>query len=238
MSSTTGPTNGQAPDRPSVKYVGEAGDDWDERSITKSYHRMKAADAIPYIARLKKEYLVKDDARVKLEKIEDEEHRIMESRHRLDKSSSRNGQLKELNELFWKWREEADSCNDKEKRIPPLSSTNRESLIKPTIGCQKPSCKGVRQASENDDPADDLNVYFMFFKKDGDEWKGEDYHKPGFQKYEHFPDQRISMRDALHDENHNPFKPIQTGEQYLRYIHIPANHMGVSESVLTPACLI
>lgn len=237
MPPTTSPTNDQAPDHTSVKYVGETADDWDERSITKSYHRMKAEDAIPYIATLKKESLVKHDAMVKLEKLEDEEHRIMESRERLKKSSSRSGQLKELEALFWQWRKEADLCTDEDKKLRAHSSADRTALVKPTIGCRGPPCKGVRKVEEDDDPADDLNVYFMFFKKNGEEWKGEDYHEQRFPKYEHFPNQRISVHDALHDAVHNPFKPIRdekTGKPYLRYIHIPANHMAVSGTDFAP----
>lgn len=237
MAATTVPASGDSPRSPSHEWIGEEADDWDKRSITKSYHRMKAEDAIIYVDDLRKDLQKKDynpESKVQWEKLEDEEHSILESRARLNKRSGpRSGQLKELEKLFWEWRKEPDRHTGDSKPFK-YSAKRRKEHIKPNI-CPGPlGCKGVKAVEEDDDPAHDLNVYFMFFKKHGDEWKGEDYHKQKFPLYEHFPNQRITVHDALHDRENNPFKPIhdETGKPYLRYIHVPANHMGVSEVIL------
>lgn len=235
MAATTVPASGDAPRSPSHEWVGEDADEWDKRSITKSYHRMKAEEARIYVADLRKDLRKPNynpESKVQWEKLEDEEHSIMEARARLNKRSGPgSGQLKELERLFWEWRDEPHRRTGDSKPFK-YPATRRNDHVKPDI-CPGPlGCKGVKNVEEDDDPAHDLNVYFMFFKKQGDEWKGEDYHKQRFPLYEHFPNQRITLHDALHDSEHNPFKPIyddETGKPYLRYIHIPANHMGVSE---------
>jgi hypothetical protein len=240
MAPATSATADQAPDSPSNEWVGETADDWDKRSVTKSYHRMTAEEALKYVADLRrrkdgqrKDGQRKNRAKVDWEKLEDEEHRIIESRARLNQHSTR---LKELDDLFWEWRNEPFGYKGKKKCFQHSEDT-RKANVKPNICPGSPACSGVKNVGKNDDPAHDLNVYFMFFKKTGDEWKGVDYHKQRFQDYEHFPNQRISVHDALQDNDHNPFKPIpdDDGGPYLRYIHIPANHMGVSKDIFASA---
>lgn len=231
MTPNSNPTNGQAPSHPSGKRVGDAADEWDSRSITKAYHRMEAREASPYVDRLRRESPGIHKSKVELEKLEDNERQIMKCRDRLGRNPSTRGLQKELQELFEKWRDEPDIRTGDKK---PFKSSweNRQTFVKPTI-CTGPG-NGEREVEDKDDPAHDMNAYFMFFKREGEEWKGEDYHKGRFPQYEHFPNQRISVHDALYDDEHNPFNPAFDDDKdkpRLRYIHIPANHMGVSQNI-------
>lgn len=223
MTSNSAPTNGQAPDSTSDIWVGEKADEWNDRSVTKSYHRMEARKSKGYIDSLRN-----SDSKAKLEKLEDDERRIMECRTRLSKNPRTKKLQDELEVLFQKWWDETEGRDPEVKKIRH-SRAERKALVKPNI-CSA-SGKHARDVGENDDPAHDVNAYFMFFKRHGDEWKGHNYRGQRFPKYEKFPNQRITVHDALHDDTHNPFKPIhdETGAPYLRYIHIPANHMGVSK---------
>lgn len=232
MASNSTPTNGQAPDSTSDKWVGEKADEWDDRSVTKGYHRMEAEKAPGYIENLRK-----TNSRAKLEKLEDDERRIKECRTRLSKSSKTKKLQDELESLFQKWWDEKEKLDPKGNKIRH-SRAEREALVKPNICSATGS--DAKEVGPDDDPAHDVNAYFMFFKKHDDEWKGHNYHGQRFPEYEKFPNQRITVHEALHDNDHNPFKPIhdESGRPYLRYIHIPANHMGVSKDIFASMTLI
>lgn len=225
MTSLSTSTNGQAPDSTSDRWVGERADEWDDRSVTKNYHRMKASEASNYIESLRNAH-----SKVKLEKLEDDERRIMKCRARVCKNPSTSELQNELQTSFRKWWDEVKLRSGDEKILH--SWDGRKAHVKPNI-CTA-ACSDAREVGVKDDPAHDVNAYFMFFEKIGDEWKGKDYRGQRFPKYEKFPNQRISVHEALHDDIHNPFKPIhdENGKPYLRYIHIPANHMGVSRKTI------
>lgn len=244
MTSNPSPINVQAPNHTSTEWVGDTADDWDPRSITKTYHRMEASKAAEYIDNLRMEAMRaptsdnprKTDPKAALEKLEEDERRILDCRARLSKNPRTKKLQDELEALFQKWWNETEGRSPKMKKITH-SWAEREALVKPDI-CSA-SVNDARGVGDNDDPAHDVNAYFMFFKKHGDEWKGENYRGKKFSEYEKFPNQRMSVHEALHDDTHNPFKPIcdENGISYLRYIHIPANHMGVSNAVFTSLSL-
>lgn len=226
MTSTITPINSQASDSTSANWVGERADEWDSRSVTKHYHRMKASEAPEYIERLRNSH-----SKVKLEKLEEDERRIVECRARVFKNPGTSELQQELETSFRDWWNEVKGHSGDE-RIP-YSWDGRKDRVKPII-CTK-SRGGAREVGVDDDPAHDVNAYFMFFEKKGHEWKGKDYRGQRFPKYEKFPGQRITVHEALYDDTYNPFKPIhdENGKPYLRYIHIPANHMGVSKDTIT-----
>ena len=236
MAPDSNTTNGQAPKPPSIEYVGDTADEWDDRSVTKKYHRMKASEASVYVGDLKRDKLLNPKLKVQLDKLEEDERRIMEGRARLATSLTTEGLLGDLQDLFQEWWDEV-KADGRDKRVGH-SRDEREKFVKPTI-CDPPG-NGVRKVGPKDDPAHEFNIYFMFFEKHGDQWKGKDYRGQNFPEYEHFPNQRISVHEALYNSTHNPFKPIpdENGKPYLRYIHIPANHMGVSKDVCTSISLM
>lgn len=221
-------TDSQALSHTSTKHVGDAEDEWDSNSVTKSYYRMTARDAREYV-----ENLVQNNARVQLEKLRDDERRIMKNCARLSKNTSTRKLQGDLNESFQEWCAEVNT-RDKGKRMGH-SCAERDRLVKPSV-CSMWGHQTSVGVGDDDDPAHDMNAYFIFFEKAGRHWKGTTRHDPGFPKYEKFPDQRVSIHDALIDKDYNPFKPNhENGSPLLRYIHIPANHTGVSKSVFSPA---
>lgn len=234
-------TNGHSTKPPRARYVGEMEDEWDKNSVTKSYHRMRVDVAKQHVDELQKSN--SEDSRVKLEKLEDDERRVMECRARISKNPSTKRLQDELNSSFREWWNEFKGPR-RDQGIQELWNRRKEH-VKPNI-CSESSndTMGVGNDDDDsahddpDDPAHDMKAYFMFFEKDGQDWKGTTVHNQGFPEYEKFPNQRISIHTALHGKAHNPFKPTQDekSQPHLRYIHIPANHMGVSEDVL--ACVI
>lgn len=228
MSPNSGSRNGQAPAHTSKRLIGDTEDVWDKNSTTKSYHRMTVRQAQEYVEDLRLNNRIKE-----LEKLEDDERRILETCARLSKNASTRKLQEDLKRSFRRWCKEVadkDKGKDKGKKIG-LSGADRESFVKPNIlaGSGKPPVR-VR---DDDDPARDMNAYFIFFEKDGKAWKGKTHRGPGFPTYEQFPNQRISIHEALNDHTHNPFKPThdENDNPQLRYIHIPANHTGVSKDL-------
>ncbi|KAG6356053.1 hypothetical protein INS49_015438 [Diaporthe citri] len=195
MSPDSSSNIGQAPGHTGKKPIGDKEDEWDTNSVTKGYYRMTASDAQKYVEGLRQKGATKE-----LEKLEDDERRIMKTCARLSKNTSTKKLQKDLKNSFQEW------CNE----------------------------MAAKEEGDDDDPAHDMKAYFIFFEKIGKDWKGKTKRDPGFPEYEEFPDQRISIHDALNSDTHNPFKPThdETGNPYLRYIHIPANHTGWIEKAM------
>ncbi|KAJ0114784.1 hypothetical protein J7T55_004525 [Diaporthe amygdali] len=218
-------SNDQASDNNNGKEIGDKVDEWHKRGVTKNYYRMEAKQALKHI-----EDLRKPGFEVPLEKIEDDERRILKNRTRLCKVQSTKELLEKLQKSFEDWWVEAKSDKD---TVIKHSWDQRWKLVKPQI-CSEPGkdARGTRDSDDPDDPAHDYNAAFMFFEKDEQHWKGVTYQGQAFPKYENFPHQRISVHKALYDNTHNPFDVTQdeNGQRYLRYIHLPANHMGQAMS--------
>lgn len=230
MSLDSNSNMGQAADRPSKKPIGDTEDKWDTKSVTKTYYRMTVREAREYV-----EDLRANDSKVPLEKLRDDEIRILRNRARLHKTMSTNKLQEELKRSFKEWCDEVNA-KIKGKNIGPFLA-GRESLVKPNV-CPELADK-VWEVGDNEDPAHEINAYFMFFEKGDQEYKGKKYQGQGFPDYESFPDQRITVHEALYSDTHNPFLPIldDNGKPYLRYIHLPANHMGVSHHIFASVCL-
>lgn len=225
MSSNPSPSNGQAPpDHTRNDPIGDTEDEWDTHSVTKGYYRMTVKRAWEYV-----EDLRKNNSKKQLEKLEDDELSIMKNRARLSKNKSTVKLQEDLKVCFKEWCDEVNS-RDKSKNFGHLC-VEQKRLVKPSI-CSVRG-KVAANGGDNEDPAHDMKAYFIFFEKDGEYWKGRTHSGPGFPKYEKFPDQRISVHDALNDDNHNPFEPPRdgNGQPQLQYIHIPANHMGASKDI-------
>lgn len=227
MPSQSDPTNGQAPEHTNVIRMAEEKDKWDRKGVTTTYHRMTALEARKYVEKLRD-----DDSReskVQLEKLQDDENHIMKCRARLSQNSNTKELQQKLKVLYQSWRDEVNARNGDEEM--GRLRDKREDLVKPSICAERR--EDSAKLTDDDDPAHDMKAYFMFFEKDGQAWKGKTLHDQGFPKYESFPNQRIPVYQALYSESHNPFTPTRDGEgkPHLRYIHIPANHMGVSEYV-------
>lgn len=219
-------TDSQAPSHTSTKHVGDAEDEWDSNSVTKSYHRMTAREAWQYV-----EDLQRKKSKVDWEKLQDDERRILKNCARLSKNTSTRKLQEDLKKSFEEWCAEVNA-RDRGRKMG-YQCVERERLVKPNICAMSDE---VVKVGDDDDPANDMNAYFIFFEKAGRDWKGTTRHYPGFPKYEKFPDQRISIHDALTSKAHNPFKPShENGSPLLRYIHIPANHTGVSKSWFSSA---
>lgn len=227
MTSISTSTNGQTLDHTRRDPIGDAEDEWDTHSTTKSYYRMRADEAWKYV-----EDLRRNNSKKQLEKLKDDEDRIMKNRARLSRNTSTKKLQVDLKIAFQEWCAEV---NDRGKgKKMGHSCAEREKLVKPDI-CSGPS--QVPMGEDDDDPAHDMKAYFIYFEKAGKTWKGKTHRADGFPKYEKFPDQRISIHDALNKSTHNPFKPTydDNGNPHLRYIHIPANHTGVSKDVFVSA---
>ncbi|KAL1873161.1 hypothetical protein Daus18300_003980 [Diaporthe australafricana] len=206
----------QAPDH---KWIGDT-EDKDGNGVLKKYYRMKASDSLKYIEHLQSVPQPCPD----LEKLQDDERRIEKTRARLSKIPSTKKLQGKLEASFKDWRDEP---KDPKKTLIRYSWDQRKRHVKPDI-CPEPG-KAATQVGDNDDPAHDFNASFMFFENDGQCWKGKTYHDHDFPSYEEFPNQRLSVHKALYDDSYNPFNVTQNdeGKRYLRYIHLPANHMGM-----------
>lgn len=193
-------------------YVGDKADNWDENSTTKTYYRMEAKDAAHHW-----DTLTPYDK----EKLESDERRIRQTKARLAQQPGNMELLDAVRRSFQEWRTEA-------VRSKRLEDT-QDRLVKPQL-ISDPRLDVKSEIEDN--PAHDIKAGFMFFEKHGQNWKGATYHGQSFPANEKFPNQKLSVQEALYGEEHNPFPP-QTddmGAQYLRYIHLPANHMAVSHT--------
>lgn len=203
--------------------MGEQQDDWAKNSITQSYYRLRVADRDAHVQNLSK-----DDR----SKLEQNEKKIRQTRARLQKSDEAKWKfmLKSLETSFLSWREAASKKPDTAIKHPLEDRTNHMYQLNEL---------GADLGMEPEpDPAKEFKAGLMHFKRSRSEpgagWKGDQkfpYTEAQKEYYGNakFPDQKVSVHDALYNENHNPFKPIsdQEGGQLLKYIHFPANNMEV-----------
>lgn len=191
----------------------EEKDIWDGKSITKSYHRVRFEGLPEYVNNLKendKEKLI-IDAR-----------RIQRSRGYLRRSLKSKKLFSDLKDAFKEWRLDAEERGVKFKH----SSSERAQYFKALdfVGVSI-NIDGIEEADR--DAAHDFKTGVLFFKKCGVGWKEATYHGNGFDKHEKFPNQKMTVHKALFDKDHNPFDETkdEQGRRYLKYIHLPANHM-------------
>lgn len=191
----------------------EEKDVWDSKSITKSYHRLRFEELEGYVKNLN-DY--------DKEKLKTDARRIQRSRVCLE-----NLDAKELflgcDTAFKDWRSDAEIKRDVKFKYP-LSARARGTksldFVEDSID--------FNEVSEADrDAAHDFNTGVLFFEKCGVGWRKATYHGNGFDEHEKFPNQKMTVHKALFDQNHNPFGVTKDKQerQYLKYIHLPSNHM-------------
>lgn len=226
--------------------IGESEDNWTKGSITKTYYRLTVREASEYYNGLSPKNQVKlqsDEKRV--QKIRARLSRL-EAKGRQDEDEKgqhkekevleehRKGHLQRLHDALRQWREEAWQKKDPNKRLKnPFGERGNGpegNLFK------KPLCQdhGDNEGIDgNDNPSHELKTVVMFFEKSENGcWKGVTHHEQPFSEHEQFPGQKLTVHEALYGEKYNPFAPTynKNRQQLLKYIHLPANHMGVSSN--------
>lgn len=200
--------------------VAEQQDEWDGGSITKQYHRLRVEEVPEFLEQLKEN---------ETEKLKVDARRVIWCRAKLAASNENKLLFKEVLESFEEWRLEASLRP--EVRFKYAASERAEH-------CKEPHFLTKKEIDEHskavkDIPAeDDFKAGFLFFQKYKTGWKKATYHKHGFDKHgfdkhEAFPNQKMSVSEALYGEKHNPFSKTKDddGMRHLKYIHLPANHM-------------
>ncbi|KAG8159647.1 hypothetical protein KVR01_010284 [Diaporthe batatas] len=196
----------------------EKKDKWDCDSITKKYYRLRAQELPDFKAKLEENHWkkLKMDAR-----------RIKNCRARLAESKNKRLLLGEVQESFMQWRQEREGKD--------------EARLKFSVDERSRHCKELNISDandilhENDDnPEHEINAGFLFFQKHETRWKKATYHGNGFDKHEKFPDQKLTVHQALYDTQPNPISETKAedGSRLLKYIHLPANHMGWVEQAI------
>lgn len=222
-------TANKRPERTSNTQIkkGEKDDKWDEKSITGSYHRIRV-DMLPeYVKSLK------DNDK---EKLKVDARRIERSRIRLGKSESTSSLLRNVQDSFTEWRLDAERNPEVKflySGVERIQHLKRLDFVEDTVN--------INGATEDEeDPTRDLKAGVLFFEQHGIGWKKTTYHGHGFDKYEQFPNQKITVHQALFGKDHNPFSETkdQQGRRHLKYIHLPANHMGWVEVRLPSGFLL
>lgn len=222
MPNTTPDTNGQPPKAPNNAWIREKEDAWDKKNITKTWYRLRASEA----PALLDHFPTKD-----LDRLVSDEQRIQKTRARLLRDATKKDYLPELQTTFREWR--AEACQ-RPGSIIKQSLAERGNPVGPVGNRLKPGLcpdfDAEKETNGDDDPSRELKAGVMFFEKCGHGWKGVTYDKGSFPKQTGFPDQKILVHDALNDKDYNPFAPTydDKGNRHLKYIHLPANHMGVS----------
>lgn len=198
------------------KWVGESLDECDDGSISKTYHRMRAVSAQKWLD----------------ERSPEEKHKLFVDSKRIDKTRERvdtdGMKTRRLQKAFKDWREEAA---EEEGSLIKHTWQERKHHLKPQPQNEDEDSKGGREHRDN--PAHDFAAGLMYFKKSGSVWKGDTRGREHqfFTNAEKFPGQKISVHKALFDKSErNPLgvEKDDVGLQYMKYFHLPANHMGVS----------
>lgn len=203
----------------------EKKDKWDCGSITKRYHRLRVQEMPDFLKELEEN---------QREKLETDARRVGNRRARLEESENKRLLLVEVKESFEQWRKERE---DKREARFKFSVEER-------IGhCKELNFPNADDISHEDDgnPEHDFKAGFLFFQKHGTRWKKATYHGNGFDNHEEFPNQKLTVHQALYDTQSNPIfeTKAEDGSRQLKYIHLPANHMGwVEVSVLTKQLFI
>lgn len=191
----------------------EEKDMWDGKSITKSYHRVRFEGLPEYVKSLQ-EY--------DKEKLISDARRIQRSRECLSKTAKSKELFSDLAEAFKEWRSDAEERGVKFKH----SSSDRAQYFK-ALGFAGVSINNEAIEEADRDAAHDFKTGVIFFEKCGGGWRKTSHHGNGFDKYEKFPNQKMTVHKALFDKDHNPFVETkdEQGRRHLKYIHLPANHM-------------
>lgn len=193
----------------------EKQDEWDGGSITKRYHRLRVEDVPQFLQRLKEN---------EVEKLRVDARRVIWCRAKLAGSNENKLLFKEVHESFEKWRLEA--ALRPEVQFKYAADERAEHCKEPDF-LPKDEIDVHSKVMKDIDPGDDFKAGFLFFQKYKTGWKKATYHGHGFDKHEKFPNQKISVNEALYDKKHNPFSETKDddGMRHLKYIHLPANHM-------------
>lgn len=198
----------------------EREDKWDNHSVTKSYYRSRAEEMPEYIQKLS----IHDK-----EKLQADAERVRTTRDRLLRTKITRDLLFDLGNSFDEWRSDAEG----RKVMFRYRSDERGHHVKNFELCPGDIelCEPIGSHGAHEgikDPALDYKAGVLFFERYGIGWKKATYHGYGFDKNEKFPNQKLTVYDALFDEDQNPFGNTidEEGRQHLKYIHLPANHMG------------
>lgn len=233
----TEPQSGRPPTTDEQIRKAEEEDEWDRESTTKSYFRHRVEDLPQYLDSLS------DDKKHRFKKkLWVETVRIERSRERLAHSAKTKGLFDKLKETFREWRQEAEQRpgeDSVEFKYPFVERQHHFKTLE-SIGADNLTFPDEAGAV-SEDPEHDFKAGFLFFEKHGIGWRKTDIEEPIFDIYDKFPDQKLSVHDALFNQEYNPFAQStdEQGRRHLRYVHLPANHMGwVEVSLGQHACLM
>jgi hypothetical protein len=190
----------------------EKNDEWDRGSITKSYHRLRVEELTDFVDGLKEN---------QREKLKIDARRVKRCRAKLAESGANRLLLSEVQESFKQWRLEAArrpeaqfkfSADERDGHFKELDFLGEDDIF----------------LDDDTDPEHDFKAGFLFFQKHGIGWKKATYQGNGFDNHEKFPNQKLTVHKALYDTQHNPIYETKDEDdnRYLKYIHLPANHMG------------
>ncbi|KAL1848114.1 hypothetical protein Daus18300_013713 [Diaporthe australafricana] len=167
----------------------EKQDDCDDGSVTKRYHRLRAEDLPCFIKKLEGN---------QKEKLKVDAGRIKRCRTKFQQSDGRL--LLDVEKSFKQWRSEAGLRRDTLLKFTPA---NRDGH------CKEPNSfeDGIdahEDAIKDAGPEHDFKAGFLFFQKRRTGWRKATCHGHGFDEFEKFPNQKITVHKALFDKQHNP----------------------------------
>lgn len=201
---------------------------WDKQSITKSFRRLRLEERPGYVRGLEEN----DKAKLRADA-----RRVQRSRECLKKSGKEGKLFPEVTEAFKDWRLDAEKRGANFNHTLSERAQYFESLDLDGISDKIEEVSGFDR-----DAAHDFKTGVLFFEKCGVGWKKATYHGTGFDKHETFPNQKMTVHDALCGEGHNIFGETKDdqGRRHLKWIHLPANHMEWVEvcSILIPCSVI
>lgn len=199
----------------------EQEDEWDQESITKSYHRLRVEELPKYF-----DSFPDDKQRSVKNKLKVDAIRVQKSRDRLATSERNKNLFDGLQKSFVDWRLQA------EQRVGVSfkhSIVDRHRYVKTikTIGAEDTTLPDDADG-ESENPEHDFKAGFLFFEQYGIGWKKTNVEEHIFDRSAEFPDQKATVHDALFSEEYNPFAETndKQGRRHLKYVHLPANHMG------------
>lgn len=216
MTNVSPDTNSEASQPSKDKWVGESQDKWETTSVTKTWFRLRASESAVHINQLPTK---------NREKLAVDEQRVQKTRARLSRDATKKDYLPELQIAFREWQKEAYENSESKIRH---SLENRGNHLKESV------CKDFdaeKAIMGDDDPSREFKAGVMFFEQCDHGWKGVTYDKGALPvTTDKFPHQKIQVYEALNSKKYNPFTPTfdDKGNRHLKYIHLPANHMGVS----------
>lgn len=160
-----------------------------------------------------------------MEKLKVDARRVKRCRARLAEFEKTRLLFDEVRESFNQWRLEANRRPGVQFKY---TATERDGHFKDLVFNEEDDIDVHGEASEDAGPEHDFKAGFLFFQEYGIGWKSFTHHGHGFDKHEKFPNQKITVHRALFGKEYNPFSATmdEHGKRYLKYIHLPANHMG------------